>query len=133
MLDQLGAIAMAVAPIGALAAGGWLIDARSRRRREAIERQIAVTDAIHRELGAVVAPVVQSRGRRGWLVSIAVPFDRPPVVERVLAIVHRTLHPVPYAVVLTAQPAPVTVGSPGGAGGRPGPCHRHREGRPAAA
>ncbi|MBI2014547.1 MAG: hypothetical protein HYS77_03270, partial [Candidatus Rokubacteria bacterium] len=68
-----------------------LVDWIHARRRETIARQIAVTDAIHGELGAVVAPVVTRRLGGAWEVRIPVPFDRPALVERVLAIAHRTL------------------------------------------
>ena len=64
---------------------------RIQHAREArIARQIAVTDAIHRELGAVVAPVVKRRFGRGWRVEIAVPFESPAVIGRVAAIAHAT-------------------------------------------
>jgi hypothetical protein len=103
MLDLLGAMVVAVAPISFLIILLRVADVRSRRRDEVVERQIAVTDAIHRELGAVVAPVVHRWGTNGWRVLIAVPVDNPPIVQHVLEIVHRTLQPVPYAIVLTAQ------------------------------
>lgn len=65
-----------------------LVRRAERRRDEAIARQVRLTDAIHRDLGAVVAPFV-TRGRRGrWRVSIAVPFERPALVSAVLDIVH---------------------------------------------
>jgi hypothetical protein len=58
-----------------------------RGRAEAVTRQIQLTDAIHRELGAVVAPFV-TRGRRGrWRVSMAVPLERPELVGAVLGVV----------------------------------------------
>jgi len=72
---------------GPLVLADWI----HARRRETIARQIAVTDAIHGELGAVVAPVVTRRLGGPWEVVIPVPFDRPALVERVLAIAHRTL------------------------------------------
>jgi hypothetical protein len=61
-------------------------DRRERRRREVLTRQIALTDCVHERLGAVAAPVV--RHRRGvWYVAIAVPFERPAVIEALVAIV----------------------------------------------
>jgi hypothetical protein len=62
-----------------------------RARREALERQIAVTDAIHRELGAVVAPVVTRRGPNAWEVAMAAPLDRPATIARVLSIARGAL------------------------------------------
>ena len=76
-----------VAAAGPLIVADWL----QRRHRESIARQIEVTDAIHDELGAVVAPLVRRGPGREWQVLIAVPFDRPALVERVVSITHRTL------------------------------------------
>ena len=65
---------------------------RIERARDArIARQVAVTDAIHRELGAVVAPLVKRRFGRDWRVEIAVPFESPAIVGRVVAIAHRVM------------------------------------------
>lgn len=64
---------------------------RMERARDArIARQVAVTDAIHRELGAVVAPVVKRRFGRDR-VEIAVPFESPAIVGRVVAIAHAAM------------------------------------------
>ncbi len=123
MLDMLGAIVVGVAPVWALIALLLLADVRCRRRREVVERQIALTDAIHRELGAVVAPVVRRWGRGAWRVFIAVPLERPRVVERVLEIVHRTLQPFRYAIVLTPQPEAIAPSGPD-TGRRPRPVER---------
>src|SRR3989442_10882213 len=62
------------------------LTARVERRRAAvIARQIELTDAIHREVGALVAPWVMRRPGGAWRVRIAVPFERPPVVEAIVA------------------------------------------------
>ena len=60
-----------------------------RRRCEVRIRQIALTDAIHERIGAAASPVVR-RLRRGWRVSVAVPFGRPAVTEALLAIVRES-------------------------------------------
>jgi hypothetical protein len=62
-----------------------------RARGERVARQIAVTDAIHRELGAIVAPFVRRRGRHAWEVRMAAPLDRPAAVGRILAIAYGVL------------------------------------------
>jgi hypothetical protein len=62
-----------------------------RAHREVMERQIAVTDAIHRELGAIVAPVVRRRGRHTWTVAVAAPLDRSMAVGRMFALACDTL------------------------------------------
>ena len=54
-------------------------------------QQIAVTDAIHRELGAVVAPSMAKRPWGSPRLVIAVPLERPNVVAAVLTIAHRVL------------------------------------------
>src|SRR2546426_6418535 len=62
------------------------LTARVERRRAAvIARQIELTDAIHREVGALVAPWVMRRPGGAWRVRIAVPFERPAVVEAIVA------------------------------------------------
>ena len=72
-----------------------------RAREAAISRQIALTDALHRDLGPVVSPWVTRRGGR-WRVSVAVPFDRPALVEAVLADVQRAF-PERFELVLTPR------------------------------
>jgi hypothetical protein len=85
MLTVLG-ILVALAPFAALCGALLWTSRRERRRRDVLERQVALTDSIHERLGAVAAPVVRRR-RRGWQVCIAVPFERPALTEALLAIV----------------------------------------------
>ena len=62
-----------------------------RGRDRCVAQQIAVTDAIHRELGAVVAP---SMVRTAWgspRLVIPIPLERTNLVAAVLAIAHRVL------------------------------------------
>lgn len=51
-----------------------------RRFEERVARQIALTDAIHRELGAVVAPDVTRSFTGEWTVSVRLPFHREDMV-----------------------------------------------------
>lgn len=82
--------------------GLLLLTTRIERARAAIvARQIALTDAIHRDLGPVVSPWVTRRGGR-WRVSVAVPFDRPVLVEAVVAVARRAF-PERFELVLTPQ------------------------------
>jgi hypothetical protein len=67
--------------IAALGLSAW----RQRTRLDEIARQIAVTDAIHAELGAVVSPVVHRTLGRGWRLTIPVPLDRPDTVTQVVS------------------------------------------------
>ena len=72
-----------------------------RARAAIVARQIALTDAIHRDLGPVVSPWVTRRGGR-WRVSVAVPFDRPVLVQAVVAVARRAF-PERFELVLTPQ------------------------------
>src|SRR2546430_6261279 len=77
------------------------LTARVERRRAAvIARQIELTDAIHREVGALVAPWVMRRPGGAWRVRVAVPFERPPVVEAIVAGVGPAV-PGPRSLLLT--------------------------------
>jgi hypothetical protein len=92
-----------------LVLASWALNARDRRRAARLARQIMVTDAIHAELGAVVAPIVRKPLWGPWQVEMAVPFGRPGVVGTTLAIAHQTLagkaggRPEDLEIVLRAQ------------------------------
>ena len=98
----------------------------SARRDARVARQIALTDAIHRELGAVAAPVVSRRSGGGWLVSMAVPLDRPGTTAAIVRITERMFAPDsggadPLRIVLTpAATRPVSGTSAGSSGRRVG-------------
>jgi hypothetical protein len=77
-----------------------------------IERQIAVTDAIHAELGAVVSPTVRRRLGNRWQLAIAVPFDNLDTVTRVVESASRAFDvarakPGRFELVLSPQERPV--------------------------
>jgi hypothetical protein len=100
----LAGLVFAVLPLAAVAVLLTVASRRERRLAEAAARQIAVTDAIHKELGAVVAPTVEPRAFGPWRVTIPVPFERPDVIASVLGITHRTVAPHrPMEIVLTEQ------------------------------
>ncbi len=85
---------------------GWL----QNRRHEATRRQIALTEAIDSQLGAIVAPVVKKPLWGPWQIQIAVPFARPATVGRIIAVAHEVLsvadrmNPGRYQIVLTPKP-----------------------------
>lgn len=85
-----GAIAIVAAALPFVAVGGllWLAGMIGRRREARITRQIALTDAIHRELGAAAAPEVQRSWTRGWIVSMRVPLHREGTVGAITRITH---------------------------------------------
>jgi hypothetical protein len=89
MMTTLSLIALAAAwsvPLlmlgGLLALAGWV----ERRRQRVIVRQVSLTDAIHRELGAVVAPLVQKRPWGPWRVVMAVPPSGLALTARLTAL-----------------------------------------------
>ncbi len=62
---------------------------RDRRRNARYAWQIELTDAIHRELGAAAAPVVEAGPGGEWLVKLTAPLDRPSLITSLLAITDR--------------------------------------------
>ena len=104
-MATLVAVLIFASPFTVLAALVTLIDRRQQRRQAEVLRQIALTDALHARLGALVAPVVRWR-RRAWRVAVAVPFERPAIGAAVLATVQEMFGRVSYEVVLSRQ-APV--------------------------
>ena len=81
---------------------------RDRRVQKEIGRQIALTDALHARLGALVAPVVRLRGNR-WRVNVAVPIERPAVVNAVVTTVDEVFGPAAYELRLHPQAEPTPV------------------------
>lgn len=73
-VEMMAAAAIAATPFGLLGGGLWLAGAIRARRDEAIARQVALTDAIHHELGAAAAPEVRRSWTRGWIVSVRLPL-----------------------------------------------------------
>lgn len=88
---KLLALAVALTFVGWPIALIALLDWNRRRREAAVRRQIALTDAIDGQVGAVVAPVVKKPFWRPWQIEVALPFDRPLTVGRILAVMHQAL------------------------------------------
>ena len=119
------AVLIAIAPFAVV---GLLLVRTAQRenlRQDVRARQIALTDAVHARLGAVVAPVVR-RLRRGWQVRIAVPLECAAMTQALLAIAReafapRDRDPRSLEIVLTRQPYPPQQSRRGTAGwGREG-------------
>lgn len=89
MTSMLLGIAVVVTPFVALVGFLRLAERVQLQREARYARQIALTDAIHLELGAVAAPTVRKRLNGGWLVSMMVPFDRPATVATLIRITQR--------------------------------------------
>jgi hypothetical protein len=81
-------VVAAVLPFAAVAGLLWLAGVVRDKRAAGIARQIALTDAIHRELGAAAAPVVRWSWPRGWIVSVQLPLHREGTVGAVTRITH---------------------------------------------
>jgi hypothetical protein len=101
-METLVGLLFAAAPFGLMAALLLLAERRAKRRDTEIARQIALTDALHAQLGAIVAPVVRRR-RREWEVSVAVPVDQPAVALSVLRTVDDVFGRVAYELRLRRQ------------------------------
>jgi hypothetical protein len=91
MKSIIAGIAVALAPFVATGALLWLSAWIARRREMARVRQIELTDAIHRELGAVAAPTVRRGARGSWRVVMAVPVDRPETLGALVRITDRVI------------------------------------------
>jgi hypothetical protein len=102
MTALVGVVVVIGIPIVAVVALLKAVDALQARRARVIAQQIEVTDAIHREFGAIVAPVV-SRARGGWRVTL--PLDpRDPDAAAVVDLAARTFGPAATVeVVLVAS------------------------------
>ena len=84
-----------------------LAERRQRRVRAEVERQIALTDALHARLGALLAPVVRRRGSL-WQVSVALPVETPALVGTVLKTTDEVFGHAAYELHLR----PATAASP---------------------
>ena len=127
MMTGLLAIAMVVILVLGLIGSLWLAERAQARRDARHARQITLTDAIHRELGAVAAPFV-TRRRGEWLISVRVPLDRPAMVTAILSVTEREFGPAggpgvgPYQITLipaAREPRAATAGVSHGATGKP--------------
>ncbi len=89
MTTLMTALMVVVIPFLAVSALLTLAERLQDRRDRARDQQIALTDAIHWELGPVAAPTVRRKLLGGWRVSMAVPLDQPPVVAALLRVTAR--------------------------------------------
>jgi hypothetical protein len=103
-------VGLVVAGMPFVVVSGLLVMLERRQERTAadVARQIALTDALHARLGALVAPVVRRR-RRLWQIEIAVPVEQPAVVASVLATVDEVFGRVAYEVRLRRQSPPISL------------------------
>jgi hypothetical protein len=78
----------ALLPSAALVGLLWLARVIREKREAGVARQIMLTDAIHRELGAAAAPEVRRSWTRGWIVSMRLPLYREETVGVITRITH---------------------------------------------
>lgn len=111
MSTMLAAILVALIPPVAIAMLLRLAERTQRKRDERIARQIELTDAIHRELGAIVAPTVEKRRGGGLVVRMTVPFDRPELVATLLTVTDQVFsrHGEAHAAEIAFTPRPGSV------------------------
>ncbi len=103
---MLAVLSVTVFPYVLIVAIAKLIDRYRASRAECAARQIAVTDAIHREVGPVVAPVVEKRAWGPWRLRIAVPRDHDALVCRIVDVAQQSLDALrlqPCEIVLLRQ------------------------------
>ena len=87
-----------------------LVDWLRTRRQTAIDRQIALTDALDGRFGAMIAPVVTKPFFGPWEIQIAVPLRLSAALPRILSVVDDVFSGVkegstsPYRIVLSTKP-----------------------------
>jgi hypothetical protein len=91
VLTALALAWLVLSATGVVVALGWAVELRDRRRLGRVVRQVAVTEAVHRELGALVAPVVSRRPGAPWTVSMAVGSRELALAGRLTAIARRVV------------------------------------------
>lgn len=87
----LGIVAALTLPLLVLVGLLAVADRLHHRRLRVVARQVEVTDAIHREFGAVVAPVVSKRWGGPWTVLMTLPPERWAMAGSLAAIAHRVV------------------------------------------
>jgi hypothetical protein len=91
MLSAVAILVVLLIPVAFVVLALLAVERRQRARADVVARQIMLTDAIHAELGAVVAPVVEKPAFRPWRVVFAVPDGRAREMERLIAITDRVV------------------------------------------
>jgi|SoiMetStandDraft_5_1073268.scaffolds.fasta_scaffold19664_3 hypothetical protein len=115
MMTTVLMVLIATSPIWFVVGLLWLAERRSEGLARRVALQIQVTDAVHRELGAVAAPEVAARPGGGWRVRLRVP-GRPALIGPLVQIVERSMErasPRPFEIVLL-PPMPEPTSARGG-------------------
>ena len=91
MLTAIAVLVVLLGPLVVIVGPLLLVEEFQQRRARVIARQIRLTDAIHAELGALVAPVVEKHAFRPWRVIFALADGRTAEVGRLIAITYRVI------------------------------------------
>lgn len=81
-------VVMPLLPVAALLA---LADSLQRRRARVIAAQVRLTDVIHREFGAIAAPLVQKRPWGAWRIVMTLPPERLAAAGRLVALANEVV------------------------------------------
>lgn len=102
----IGALMAAAVPMVGIIGLLWLSERRRARREVGRHLQITVTDAVHRALGAVAAPLVTRRPGGGWRVQMRVPPGRADLAAALVGVTEDVMgratsgSRVPFEIVL---------------------------------
>jgi len=91
MLTTVAVFVVLLSALLAVVAPLVLVEAWQRRRERIVARQIRLTDAVHAELGALYAPVVEKHAFRPWRVIFPLSDGRTAEVGRLIAITNRVV------------------------------------------
>jgi len=85
-MEIIGTLMVVAIPVVGIIGLLWLSERVRERREVGRHLQITVTDAVHRALGAVTAPLVTRRPGGGWRVQMRVPPGRPDLAAELVSV-----------------------------------------------
>lgn len=91
MLTALAVLSVLLSPVALIVAALVLVERWQERRARAVARQIRLTDAVHAELGAMVAPRVEKPAFRPWRVIFPLSEGGAKEIGRLIAITNRVI------------------------------------------
>src|SRR5438034_9265073 len=115
MLTTVAVLVVLLLSLCAIVAPLVLVEEWQRRRARIVARQIRLTDAVHAELGARYAPVVEKHAFRPWRVIFPLSDGGTAEVGRLIAIANRVVcaeirAPSDHHIVLTRPAQEVCCG-----------------------
>ena len=85
---------------------GWVADVIERRRMGRVAAQVYVTDAVHGQLGAIVAPTVAKQPGQPWTVTMGLEPGDFAVAGHLAEIAHDALGRASGGVRIVFVPRP---------------------------